>query len=50
MLDTYLGLYCQGQTQLSIVSMRVTNMIVTGTEVLAVYLIQNSTEKYNNML
>ena len=43
MLDTYLGIYCQVQKQLSIVSLKGIGMIGTQEKILEGYLIQNST-------
>ena len=43
MLDTYLGIYCQVQKQLSTVSLKGIGMIGTQEKILEGYLIQNST-------
>ena len=51
MLDTSLGIYCQVKNQLPFASLKDTNNYwYTGTEVLEGDIIQNSNEKYNNMV
>ena len=49
MLDTSIGIYCQGQNKLSILSLQVLRM--TGTQKsIPRNPIQNATEKYNKMV
>ena len=48
MFSTYLGIYCQGQTQPLNIFIEITkDDLETGSEVLALYHTRDSTKKYN---